>query len=256
MRTKSLRLSTLLVLALVPAALAGDLEDGLALKEARKYEEALPKLQAAADADPGNAEAALALSEVHLGLGDAESAAKAARAGHDAHPQHVGLLVALARAHMMRADQAAAAGENGQLIQSFAADCDLAVKKALEIDTDNADAGFLRAKVLQHQGGSDAGLPQLEAVAGSHPDHFDTQFELGRYWFLKGRLDNADMEAWAKAEEHFTNAAGIDPQSGLALLNAAYAAQWQGKTEGLAEKYEKAAILLPGDDGPDRKSVV
>src|SRR4029077_10226252 len=63
------RLAAALPFLVAMAAWAGDVEDGKALQQAGKCEEALAKFEAAAAADPTNADAALGRSQVLAGLG-------------------------------------------------------------------------------------------------------------------------------------------------------------------------------------------
>jgi tetratricopeptide (TPR) repeat protein len=244
--------ASLAVLAVSSAALAGDLEDGLALKAKGKYEEALAKLEKAAAANPADANAALALSEVLLGLGKFDKAAKAAGAAMDANPDHVGLLVARARALLTNADQMAKDGADSNMILAYVADGDKWIKKALEKDPKSSDARFLRARVLQHQGGGDApeAIALLEQIVADDPKCFDAHYELGTLAMRAARADNKDKAKWKAAEDRFRAAFAADPKSGQALLQATFCRHWQSATPDLIGEYEKCAELLPGDESP------
>jgi tetratricopeptide (TPR) repeat protein len=239
-------------LVLASSALAGDLEDGLALKKAGKFEEALPKLQKAAEADPAGADAAAALSEVLAGLGKYEQASRALAKALEAHPDDVRLLVARGRALLLSAEKAGREGADSNMILATVADADRWVVRALAKDPKHSEARVLKAKVLQHQGGSDApeAIAALEAVAADDPKCFDAHWELGQIWMRKARADWKDKTKWAAAEKHFRDATTADPASGQALLQATFCRHWQSATPDLIADYEKCAAMLPGDPSP------
>lgn len=236
-----------LLVSLAPA-LAGDLEDGRKLMADGRYDDALAKIEKAVAADPADAAAAQALSEVLVGLGRYEEAAKAATAGLKAHEDHTGLLLAKARAYMLMADAASAAGESGNMILAYAADCDVALKALLKIEPENPDALVLKAKVLQHQGGPEEALKLLETVVAKHPDHFDANWEIAEHWYRAATGDNKNKDYWRNGEKHYRAAFAKDPTSGQAILKATFCAHWAGDPPtDLARGYEKAALLLPGE---------
>src|SRR5262245_43194936 len=108
------RFAVVLPLLAGSLALAGDLEDGKALRESGKFEEALPKFQAAAAADPTSAEAALGLSQVLSGLGRYDEAVKAVDAARKAHPEDAALAAAKGRAYFLAYLKASSAAEPDQ----------------------------------------------------------------------------------------------------------------------------------------------
>lgn len=242
------------LLVLAAAALAGDLEDGIKLKEAGKFDQALPKLQKAVDADPANAAAAVALCQVLTGLGKYEQAAKCVGPALDAHPDDVALMVAKARAFISYGDAMARDNGDANMILAYVADGDTWVKRALDKDPKNSEARYLKARVLQHQNGSDQteATAELEALAKDDPKCFDAHWELGQIWMRKARADNTNKNKWAAAEKHFRDAFTADPKSGQALLQATYAKAWQqiAKAPEMVADYAQCAPLLPSDEAP------
>lgn len=256
MRTTSL-LSAVLGFALVSGvALAGDLEDGLRLKDAGKFEEAVAHLAKAAAADPANGDAAAALVDVLAGLGRYDDAVAAADKGLEANPEHLGLLLGRARTHLLIADRRNAEGADPSLILSDSvAEADLSIKAALNLDEKNADARVLKAKVFRYQGGGDSAESKdlLEEVLADHPDHFDAHWDLGQYHLQRGGALQKDAAAagphWAAAETHFRRCSAIDPQSGSAHWECANAMAWQRKAAPeVAAEYALAAARLPGNE--------
>jgi hypothetical protein len=170
----------------------------------------------------------------------------------EAHPDHVGLRVAKARAYLLRAAEIDREGGDPQAIMGYCGDADRWVKQALEKDPKSADARVLKAKVYQYQGGGSTpeAVALLEAVAADTPSCFDAHWELGVAAMNAARADNRNKNKWAKAEKHFRDAFGADPKSGQALLQATYSKQWQqvAPAAEMVADYEKCARLLPGDD--------
>lgn len=246
--------AALAALALSSIAFAGDLESGRALKEKGKFEEALPFLQKASDANPADAATALDLSAVLLGLGQFDRAAKCVTPAIDANPDNVDLLVAKGRAYIFSGDKMSREGGDPNMILAYIADGDKWVGRALEKDPKNSGARVLKAKVYQHQGGGDTpeALVLLEDVTKDDPKCFDAFWDLGQIWMRKGQQDNKDKSRWAAAEKYFRGAFAADPTSGQALLQATYAKQWQNtaKAPELVADYAKCAALLPGQTAP------
>lgn len=245
----------MLALALAAAAapaFAGNLEDGIALRRAGKWAEALPKLQAAAEADPANAAAAAELSEVLAGLGKFEQAARAVGRALEAHPDDVRLLLARARALMLTANKSARERADSNMILATVADADRWIKKVLEKDPKNSSARVLKAQVYQHSGGGDApeALNLLADVAREDPACFDAHWELGQVAMTKARADWKDKSKWAQAEKFFRDAFTADPKSGQALLQATLCRHWQEASPALIGDYARCAAMLPGDPAP------
>src|SRR5262245_46445058 len=95
------RFAAVLPLFAASLAFAGDLEDAQALQKAGKFEEALPKYQAAFAADATNPAAALGLCQVLAGLGRYDDAAKCVDEARKAHPENAALLAAKGRANFL-----------------------------------------------------------------------------------------------------------------------------------------------------------
>lgn len=241
------------VLVLAGSAFAGDLEDGIKLKEAGKWEEALAKVQKAYDADPTAPEAALELSAVLVGLGKFEKAAKVVSDAIEAHPQDARLLLAKGRGYMLYAGQLDSERANPQMILAYAADGDKWVKKALEIEPKNSEARVWKAKVLQYQGADSANVQEeLNAILADDPKCFEAHWELAEIWYRAAWADNKDKKKWAAAEKHYRDAYSVDPASGQALLKATYAKQWQQTAPAavMAVDYGQCCKLLPEDPAP------
>lgn len=238
--------------ALAAPALAGDLEDGVALRKSGRFEEALPKLQKASDADPTNAVAAAELSAVLAGLGKYEQASRVLAKALDAHPDDVRLLVSRGRALMLSANKSAAERADSNMILATVADADRWIKRALEKDPKSSEALVLKAQVLQHQGGGDApeALSLLEQVAKDDPKCFDAFWERGQVAMRAARANWKDKAKWAEAEQWFRGAFAADPASGQALLQATFCRHWQAAEPKLIPEYEKCAAMLPGDPQP------
>ncbi len=254
MRTSFVVPCLLALAALAATALAGDLEDAQALQKAGKFEEALPLYEKAATADPASADAALGLTVVLTGLGRYDEAAKAASAGIKGNAEHMPLLVAKARVHLLMADRGDRESADPGVIMGLVADGDAWLKRALKVDPKSADARVLKAKVMRYQGGgsSDQSAALLNEVIVDFPDHFDSRWDLAKHHERLGRVAQAGTKGksdWALAELHFTRCFEIDPTSGMSVLNATYAKAWQ-RVPGseLASGYEDAAKLLPGNE--------
>ncbi len=247
-----IRLAAALPFLLVAAASAGDLEDGKALQQAGKFEEALPKYEAAAKADPANVDAALGLSQVLAGLGRYEEAAKAVDAARKANPGNASLLAAKGRAYLLQCIQAEKAEEpDGNLIEGLKADALRWAKEAMKADAKNVDALILLGQVHQKNGDDDQARTSFEQAVAADGKSFDAQYALANALFVQAGKNNKNMELWAKAESAFFQATRLDPKSAAAALNYAHCKAWQnepGKEVALA--YFKAAELMPDDETP------
>lgn len=241
------------LLAALPA-LAGDLEDGLKLKAAGKFAEALPKLEKAHEADPKAADAALALSEVLVGLGKYEKGARVLIDAVTAHPDDVRLLVQRARAYLLEAQRLDAGREDPNMILSYAADADRWAKEALAKDAKNVEARVIRAKVTAYQGAdADKVIEAFDEIVKEAPQSFDARWELAQAHWRAAYKAQKDKNKWVAAEMNFREAFKIDPKSGEALLWATWAKAWQqlpGSTSELIQDYAAAAKLLPNDERP------
>ena len=253
MRKLSLLLPFAGLLLAAGAALAGALEDAIAHRDAGRYEAALPLFEKAVQEAPESADAALGLAQTLNGLGRYADAAQAATAGLAANPEHAGLLVERARAHLLIADAGDAAGEDSALIMAAVAEADFSLKAALKADPRSADARVLSAKVYRYQGGgaSDQSRDLLLEVVADFPDHFDAHWDLGRHHLQRGAMVQKDPAAagphWRDAQKHFARCVAIDPKSGAAHWELANALAWQGRTE-CWKSYAAAAELLPGNE--------
>jgi tetratricopeptide (TPR) repeat protein len=250
------RLAVALPLFAASAAFAGDLEDGKALQQAGKFDEALPKLQAAAAADPTNADAALALSQVLSGLGRYEDAAKVVDAARKAHPENASLLAAKGRAYFLARLKAESAEEpDGNLIDGLKADSLRWAKEAMKADQKNVEACILMGEIKQKDGDDEQAKSFFEMAVAADGKSFDAVFALADSWFRIAGKDNKNMSLWAKAESGFFEATRLDPKSARAALNYAHCKAWQnepGKEVALA--YFKAAELAPDDEVPLAKA--
>jgi tetratricopeptide (TPR) repeat protein len=256
MRTTSLLAAALGFVLLSGVALAGDLDEAQKLKEAGQFEEAAALFEKAAAADPGSAEAALGLTETLAGLGRYDDALAAVNKGLARNAEHVELLLARARTHLLVADKRNAEGADPSLILSDSvAEADLSLKAALNVDPKNADARVLKAKVFRYQGGGDSAESKnlLEEVVAENPDHFDAHWDLGKYHLQQGAMVQKDAAAagphWTAAEAHFRRCAEIDPKSGGAHWECANAMAWQRKpAPEVAAEYAQAAAKSPGNE--------
>jgi tetratricopeptide (TPR) repeat protein len=240
------RLAAALPMLVASIASAGDLEDGKALQQAGKFEEALPKFQAAAAADPANADAALGLSQVLAGLGRYEDAAKVVDAARKANPTNASLLAAKGRAYFLALLKAESAEEpDGNLIDGLKADSLRWAKEAMKADQKNVEACLLMGQIKQKD--DEQAKSFFEMAVAADPKSFDAQFALADCLF--------NMKRWPDAENAFFAAMRLDPKSARAALNYAHCKAWQnepGKEVALA--YLKAADLAPDDEAPLAKA--
>jgi len=242
------RFAATLPLFVAAFAIAGDLEDGKALQQAGRFEEALPKFQAAAAADPTNADAALGLSQVLTGLGRYEDAAKCVDAARKANPTNASLLAAKGRAYFLAQLKAEKAEEpDGNLIEGLKADSLRWAKEAMKTDQKNVEACLLMGQIKQKDRDDEQAKSFFEMAVAADAKSFDAQFALADCLF--------NMKRWPDAENAFFAAMRLDPKSARAALNYAHCKAWQnepGKEVALA--YFKAADLAPDDDAPLAKA--
>lgn len=198
---------------LAATALAGDVEDGEALRAQGRFVEALASFEKAAAASPASIPL---LSRAYDDLGRHAESVRAFDAALAKDPKSIVARALRARAMDARPDP-----------ESF---------------LPNVAGGSLPAKTL------------LESLVAEAPKDADANWEMGRWWFRQAGAKRSDKELWAKAETCFRAAFEARPDFGKAFLHATYAQAWQGATRKvLAPAYEKAALLLPGDDGPLKK---
>lgn len=235
----------------VPAsARAGDVEDGQALQQAGKFDEALAKFQAAVKADPTDGAAALGLSQVLAGLGRYDEAARAVDPARKAHPENVALVVAKGRAYLLAAMNGAAAAEPDQgQVDSYQADAEKWANQALKTDPKNSDALVLRGQLHQRVGSDDQAKMFFEQAASADPKSFDAAYELARYWFTQAGKDNKNLDLWTRAEEAFLGALRIDPKSPMALVNVAHCKAWRrAPAKDVSLAYLRALEASPKDE--------
>jgi tetratricopeptide (TPR) repeat protein len=231
------------------AALAGDLEDGQALQQSGKFEQALPKFQAAAKADPANAAAALGLSQVLSGLGRYDEAARAVDAARKAHPEDASLLAAKGRAYFLSMIQAEGASEpDDSFISACHDDAMRWAKEAMKLDQKNVEALLLLGQIHQRDKNGDQAIQFFQQAANADPKSFDAAFEVGNHWYLKANADRSNMEYWSSAEQGFLAALRIDGKSARAAANVAHCKAWQKlPLADVQNAYLRALALAPAD---------
>jgi tetratricopeptide (TPR) repeat protein len=247
------RFAAVFPLLAASVALAGDLEDAKALRESGKFEEALPKFQAAAAADPTSAEAALGLSQTLAGLGRYEEATKAVDAARKAHPEDAALAAAKGRAFFLAYMKASSEAEPDQAaVDMYRSGAEKWLGTALKIDVKNVEALLTRGQLWRKDGDEEKAGSFFEQAAAADPKNFDAVFARADYWYVKANGGNkSDKELWAKAASGFNDALRIDPTSGRAALNLARCMAWSKlPNKDVAAAYQKAAELSPDDDAP------
>ncbi len=239
-----------LPLLLASAALAGDLEEAQALQAAGKFDEALPKYQAAAKADATSAAAALGLSQVLSGLGRYDEAAKAVDAARKANPGDAALCAAKGRAYMLGAIKEEAAEErDGNLIESLRADAVRWAGEALKADPKNLEALLLRGQLYLAAKDEKQAQMFFEQAVSTDPKSFDANFELANLWYVKANADRKNTDLWAKAESGFFTCWRLDPKSARAAANLAHCKAWQKMPpKDVANAYLRAIELAPADE--------
>ena len=238
---------TLVLLLAAAAAYAGDLEDGQALQAAGQFEQALPKYEAAAKADPADPAAALGLSQVLAGLGRYEQAAKAVDAARKAHPENASLLAAKGRAFFLSMLKAQAAEEpDNSFIEGCHDDAMRWAKEAMKADQKNVEALLLLGQIHQRDKNGDQAIQFFQQAVIADPKSFDAAFEVANYWFLLAGADNKNIELWAKAEGAFYTCTKLDPKSARAAANFAHCKAWQNAPgKDVAAAYLRAWALAP-----------
>ena len=248
--TRSKFLALALTLLAAPLAVAGDLEDAQALQQLGKFAEALPKYEAAVQADPANAAAALGLSQVLAGLGRYEAAGKAVDAARKANPGNAALLAAKGRACLLRVMEEEAAEEpDGDLIEGLKSDAARWASEAIKADPANIDALLLRGQLHQRDGNDDQARMFFEQAVKADPKSFDAAFALANHWYAKASADNQNTDLWAKAESGFFTCWKLDPKSAVAAANLAHCKAWQKMPpKDVSNAYLRALALAPTDE--------
>jgi tetratricopeptide (TPR) repeat protein len=253
--TRLTTLAAALPFLLAAAALAGDLEDAQALQKSGKFEEALPKYQAAVAADATNPAAALGLCQVLAGLGRYDEASKCVDDARKAHPENAALLAAKARANFLgvlkEKQRAEAAGEDPDdgTIERYKSAAEKWADEALKADKKNAEALMLRGQIWQFEQNDEQTRFFFEQAVAADPKSFDAAYELANYWFLKAGQNNKDTGLWTNAEKAFTAAAALDPTSARAATNLAHCKAWlKQPPKDVSAAYLRAIELAPADD--------
>ena len=231
------------------AAFAGDLEDGQALLQAGQFEQALPKFQAAAKADPANPLAALGLSQVLACLGRYDEAVKAVDAARKAHPENAALLAAKGRAFFLTLIKAEGAEEpDKSFIEACHEDALRWAKEAMKTDAKCVEALLLLGQIHQKDGNGDQAIQFFQAASNADPKNFDAAFEVGNHWYLRANDDRNNMELWANAEQGFLAALRLDGKSARAATNVARCKAYQKKpAKDVCDAYLRALTLAPQD---------
>jgi tetratricopeptide (TPR) repeat protein len=249
------RLAAALPFLVVSFAFAGDLEDAQALQKAGKFEEALPKYQAAVAADATNPAAALGLCQVLQGLGRYDEASKCVDDARKAHPENAGLLAQKARANFLgvlkekqRADAAGEEPDDGT-IERYKSAAEKWADTALKTEPKNVEALILRGQIWQYDKNDEQTKFFFDQAVAADPKNFDAAYELANYWFLKASADQKNMTVWAEADKAFTAAVALDPASARAATNLAHCKAWQKlPPKDVSAAYLRAIELAPGDD--------
>jgi len=249
---RSLRSALFLTLCAAASASAGDVEDGKALQAAGKFDEALPKFEAAAAADPTDPEAALGLSQTLTGLGRYDEAIKCVDAARKAHPENAALPAAKGRANFMAYLKATGADDvDESAVEMYRSGAEKWLGEALKIDQKNVEALLTRGQLWMKAGDEEMAGPFFEMAASANPKNFDAVFARADFWYGKANGDKKNMELWAKAAAGFSDAMRLDPKSARAALNLARCMAWSKQPpSAIAQAYLKAVELAPQDDAP------
>lgn len=239
----------------VSLAFAGDLEDAQALQKAGKFDEALPKYQAALAADATNPAAALGLCQVLVGLGRYDEASQCVDAARKAHPENAALLAAKGRANFLgvlkEQQRADAAGEDpdDSTTEKYKSAAEKWADAALKADPKNVEALILRGQIWQYDRIDEQTKLFFDQAVAADPKSFDAAYELANYWYLKAGLDNKNMTVWAQAEKAFADAVALDPTSARAAANFAHCKAWQKEPpQDVSAAYSRALELAPKDE--------
>jgi tetratricopeptide (TPR) repeat protein len=253
--TRFTSLAAVLPFLLASFALAGDLEDAQALQKAGKFEEALPKYQAAFAADATNPAAALGLCQVLAGLGRYDEASKCVDDARKAHPENAALMAAKGRANFLgmlkeksRADEAGEDPDDGT-IERYKSAAEKWADAALKADKKNVEGLILRGQIWQFEANDEQTRFFFEQAAAADPKSFDAAFELANYWYVKAGQNNKDQQLWTQAENAFAAALALDPTSARAAANVAHCKAWRKQPpKEVSAAYLKALELAPADD--------
>ena len=246
-RVRSLGVSVVLLFAAASAP-AGELEDAAALSRAGRFSEAQDHYERAVAADPANEAAVTGLAETLMALGKPADAGRVLDAGLEKHPDSLDLLVHRGRAALDQAEEASRFRERGSETREGLARARTCFEAVLGKDPKHTGGRILKGRWTLRQEDIDPGVARkmFEEARAEAPGDYEANFQLGKFWFFMGTLDNKSKENWGKAEESFRAAAKARPGSGAALYNVALAKQWRGASaRDLRLDYEKAAELAP-----------
>ncbi len=180
-------------------------------------------------------DAARALSD----SGDRMGAVRALRDAEKTIGKHGALRLEAGRCFFEIAKEGFVRGDDAFLVKSHLADAHLRVDQAMALHADLPGAAVLLASILRYEenpeGARDLLAAHLETWSGDAPAHA-----------LLGEMAS-NARDWETADTHWTLAASINPEDGLARLNATISKQWLGATgvKRLHAGYREAARLLP-----------
>ena len=215
-----------LVLAAGSSARGQDLESARRLVDAGRVAEAIPYLERARTADPGNPLPLWMLAVAHLRVGNAEDAASLAAEFSERMPD----------------------SPNGPLLQASAlqglgrpAEAETALREALAREPRHPEARRDLAVLLMQRGETDEALNQLEALAAEFPGRAEALAPLG---VLYVQLDRT-----ADGLEALIAAAQADPSSFEAQHHLGALWSELGQYAQAGPRIEAALALRPGDPG-------
>jgi thioredoxin-like negative regulator of GroEL len=257
MRVRIVGAGVMVVLLAVASARAGDLEDAESLRSQGRLEDAATKYRAAAKTDPAGEKAALGLSRTLLELHRYDEAAAAVDAALAKNTASVPLMLAKIRALVDGADAAAARRTVDVAVRPEVVAKSAEARKWVDLllakDPKSVPGRILEVRLSRHERGEETAdaRARLEQVVADAPADADANFQLGMLLFRAAARNNSDKTLWAAAEKPLRAAFAADSSNGLAVLNAARAAAWQGRYDAAYDAdLEKAAELLRGDDEP------
>ena len=168
----------------------------------RRFEDALPMLQAALAEDPKNAFAQLVLGSAYMGMGDFANAIAQYR-------KYVALVPTSSYAHQWMAICYLNVGDRGAALREAEA--------ALALDPRFTDARVLRAGVLASRGQHETAIQELKTAAAMDPAKPSPRLDLAKVLAEAGRTDEAriEYEMLVQAQPEF-----VPALVGLAVLDA------------------------------------
>jgi tetratricopeptide (TPR) repeat protein len=245
---------------------AGEFEDGRALWREGRFAEALPLLEKAAAAAPGDADRLEGVATTLLSLARFAEAPRAFDAALAKEPAAVPLLLGRARAALLAMDQAAAEHQDPWIVYALLDGANRDLEAVLAKDPKSVSARALKARGLfsSPEGGGDAiagfekkqATALLEGALADAPGDAEANREMGHFLFHQAGADTKNKALWADSEKRFRAAFQARPDDGWSFLQATFAMAWQGASRrNLSDAYEKAFDLNPGEIGPLRKLV-